>query len=74
MSDRKYSRGQTQSSGVAHFSSGSKEADGDNGSGPAYTTGCKFEGNNATDGGAMYSAAGYDKIVDSSFTGNLAGR
>ncbi|CAN0183065.1 unnamed protein product [Scytosiphon promiscuus] len=33
---------------------------------------CVFEGNEAVDGGAIYSAAGYDSITDSRFEGNLA--
>ena len=43
------------------------------GFGPSKITGCRFDGNTATDGGAIYTAAGYDVIVDSSFTGNFAG-
>ena len=43
------------------------------GFGPSIITGCRFDGNTATDGGAFYTAAGYDVIVDSSFTRNFAG-
>ncbi|CAN0364157.1 unnamed protein product [Ascophyllum nodosum] len=40
--------------------------------GPSKITGCRFDGNMATDGGAIYTAAGYDVIVDSLFTRNFA--
>ncbi len=42
-------------------------------SGPANVSGCVFEHNNATDGGGIYSAAGYDIIQESRFEGNFAG-
>ena len=42
--------------------------------GPSKIIGCHFDGNTATDGGAIYTAAGYDMVVDSSFTRNFAGR
>ena len=41
--------------------------------GPSKISGGRFDGNTATDGGAIYTAAGYDVIVDSSFTRNFAG-
>ena len=43
------------------------------GLGPSNITGCSFEDNEATDGGAIYTAAGYDMVVNSSFTRNFAG-
>ena len=43
------------------------------GFGPSKITGCRFDGNTATDGGAIYTAAGYDMVVDSSFMRNFAG-
>lgn len=60
--------------GMALFSTGSawSEAEPDT-SGPANTTGCTFEHNNATDGGGIYSAAGYDIIRDCQFEANFAG-
>ena len=42
-------------------------------SGPANTTNCFFERNNATDGGGIYSAAGFDIIEGCWFEENLAG-
>lgn len=42
-------------------------------SGPAKTTNCFFERNTATDGGGIYSAAGFDIIEGSRFEDNLAG-
>lgn len=42
-------------------------------SGPANTTNCVFDHNNATDGGAIYSAAGYDIVRDCWFEANFAG-
>lgn len=61
--------------GLALFSSGSvwtgNQEDDD--PGPTNTTACVFKGNSADDGGAMYSAAGYDIIEDSSFEANFAG-
>ncbi|CBJ26186.1 conserved unknown protein [Ectocarpus siliculosus] len=53
--------------GMAFFSSGSLE-----GSGPVNTTACVFERNSADDGGAFYSAAGYDLVQDCSFQANFA--
>ncbi|CAN0555355.1 unnamed protein product [Ectocarpus sp. 12 AP-2014] len=53
---------------MAFFSSGSLE-----GSGPVNTTACVFERNSADDGGAFYSAAGYDLVQDCSFQANFAG-
>ncbi|CAM9660999.1 unnamed protein product [Ascophyllum nodosum] len=41
-------------------------------SGPSKITGCHFDGNTATEGGAIYTAVGYDMVVDSSFTKNYA--
>lgn len=41
--------------------------------GPTNTTACVFKDNSADDGGAMYSAAGYDIIQDSLFEANFAG-
>ena len=41
--------------------------------GPSKITGCHFDGNTATEGGAIYTAVGYDMVVDSSFTRNYAG-
>ena len=43
------------------------------GFGPSKITGCRFDGNTASEGGAIYTSAGYDMIVDSSFTRNFAG-
>ena len=43
------------------------------GFGPSKITGCHFDGNTATEGGAIYTAVGYDMVVDSSFTRNYAG-
>ena len=40
---------------------------------PSYITGCRFDGNTATNGGAIYTTAGYDVVVKSSFTRNFAG-
>ncbi|CAM9729174.1 unnamed protein product, partial [Pylaiella littoralis] len=60
--------------GMALFSSGSvwnKQIPDD--SGPANTTACLFESNRAGEGGAIYSAAGYDMIKDSRFEDNFAG-
>ena len=42
-------------------------------SGPANVTTCIFERNTATDGGGMYSAAGYDIVRDCQFHANFAG-
>ena len=42
-------------------------------SGPSKNTGCHFDGNTATEGGAIYTAVGYDIVVDSLFTRNYAG-
>ena len=36
--------------------------------GPSNISGCRFDGNTATDGGGIYTAAGYDMVVNSSFT------
>ena len=67
--DQKHSR-----SGLALFSSGSVwNKHSPNSTGPANMTKCIFERNKAVDGGAMYSAAGYDMINSSWFEGNLAG-
>lgn len=41
--------------------------------GPLTTTGCVFEGNRAEEGGAIYSAAGYEQITDCWFEDNFAG-
>lgn len=60
-------------SGLALFSSGSLWTDQVPDSGPANTSMCVFARNRAIDGGAMYSAAGYDMIKDSRFEDNLAG-
>ncbi|CAN0444478.1 unnamed protein product, partial [Ascophyllum nodosum] len=62
----------TSGGGVAFFSSGSilNEIDGIYYS--SNITGCRFDGNTATDGGAIYTASGYDKVVNSSFTRNFA--
>eukprot|EP00903_Cladosiphon_okamuranus_P016944 g15619.t1 len=59
--------------GMALFSTGSawSEAEPDT-SGPTNTTGCTFQHNNATDGGGIYSAAGYDIIRDCRFEANFA--
>eukprot|EP00752_Nemacystus_decipiens_P017814 g15971.t2 len=60
--------------GLALFSSGSvltDEMEADDPV-PTSTVGCAFKGNTADDGGAMYSAAGYDIIEDSSFETNFA--
>lgn len=69
--------------GLALFSTGTlwvkkDEEDADsngspNTSGPANTTRCIFERNRASDGGGMYSSAGYDIVHDSRFEGNVAG-
>lgn len=59
---------------MALFSSGSvwnNEAPDD--SGPVNTTTCVFERNRADEGGAIYSAVGYDIINDSWFEDNFAG-
>lgn len=53
-------------SGMALFSSGSLSE-------PVSTTACVFERNSADDGGAFYSAAGYDVVQDCSFQANFAG-
>lgn len=62
-------------SGIALFSSGSvwtgDETDDD--PGPTNTTACMFKNNSADDGGAIYSAAGYNIIMDSWFEVNFAG-
>lgn len=60
--------------GVALFSTGSvwSEAEPDT-SGPANTTDCVFERNIATEGGGVYSAAGFDIIRGCSFETNFAG-
>ncbi|CAM9892814.1 unnamed protein product, partial [Ectocarpus sp. 8 AP-2014] len=59
--------------GMALFSSGSVwNAESPDDSGPANTTTCVFERNSAEDGGAIYSAAGYDMISDSWFEDNIA--
>ena len=42
-------------------------------SGPSKITGCHFDGNTATEGGAIYTAVGYDMVADSLFTRNYAG-
>lgn len=60
-------------SGLALFSSGSFPDKDEPDSGPVTATTCIFEGNNAVDGGAVYSAAGYDGIKDCLFKDNLAG-
>lgn len=59
--------------GMALFSTGSawSEAEPET-SGPTNTTGCTFQHNNATDGGGIYSAAGYDIIRDCRFEANFA--
>eukprot|EP00903_Cladosiphon_okamuranus_P007092 g6891.t2 len=59
--------------GLALFSTGSawNEAEPVK-SGPANTTNCVFDRNNATDGGAIYSAAGYDIVQDCWFEANVA--
>lgn len=41
--------------------------------GPANATSCVFENNIATDGGGIYSAAGYDIIRGCRFEANFAG-
>ncbi|CAN0014564.1 unnamed protein product [Scytosiphon promiscuus] len=58
--------------GLALFSSGSLFDDDEPGSGFVNTTMCVFQGNSAVDGGAVYSAAGYDEIKDCLFEDNLA--
>lgn len=60
-------------SGLAMFFSGTLWNKEDLDSGPANTTECEFERNNATDGGGMYSVSGYDIIRDSRFEANVAG-
>ena len=62
-----------QPPGVASFSSGSIWDEENDDYGPSNITGCRFDGNTATDGGAIYTAAGYDMVVNSSFTRNFAG-
>ena len=42
--------------------------------GPSRITGCHFDGNTATEGGAIYSAGGFDGVANSSFMRNYAGR
>lgn len=60
---------------MALFSSGSVwNVESPDDSGPANTTTCVFERNSAEDGGAIYSAAGYDMISDSWFEDNIAGK
>ena len=41
--------------------------------GPSKISGSRFDGNTATDGGAIYTAEGYDMVMDSSFTRKFAG-
>lgn len=61
-------------SGLALFFSGSLyDEDAIDVSGPVNTSMCVFERNNAGDGGAIYSNAGYDMITDSRFKENVAG-
>ena len=43
------------------------------GGGPSNINGCSFDSNVATDGGAIYTSAGYDMVLNSSFTRNYAG-
>ena len=62
-----------QPPGVASFSSGSIWDEENDDFGPSNITGCRFDGNTASDGGAIYTAAGYDMVVNSSFTRNFAG-
>lgn len=52
---------------------GDTEDDEDDDPGPTNTTACVFKNNIADEGGAMYSAAGYDIVEDCSFEGNFAG-
>ena len=65
--------GISQPPGVASFSSGFIWDEENDDFGPSSITGCRFDGNRATEGGAIYTAAGYDMIVNSSFTSNSAG-
>ena len=63
-------------SGLALFFSGSRYKYEENATrvyGPVNTSMCDFERNNAGDGGAIYSNAGYDNITHSRFKGNVAG-
>lgn len=67
---------QRPKSGLALFSTGSAWSNAEPvESGPANTTNCIFDRNNATggDGGAIYSAAGYDIVEDCWFEANIAG-
>ena len=41
--------------------------------GPSKITECSFDGNTAKEGAAIYTAAGYDMVINSSFTRNFAG-
>ncbi|CAM9198462.1 unnamed protein product [Ectocarpus sp. 12 AP-2014] len=59
-------------SGLALFSSGSIWDKDVSDSGPANASACVFAWNSAVDGGAMYSAAGYDMIESSLFEDNSA--
>ena len=65
--------GDHNTAGVALFSSGSGLDEIDGIYGPSYITGCRFDGNTATNGGAIYTAYGYDVVVNSLFTRNVAG-
>lgn len=67
--------GPIASEGLALFSSGSEwDRKFPDDTGFANTTWCVFERNKAEDGGAIYSAAGYDLIKDCLFDSNLAGK
>lgn len=39
----------------------------------ATTQACTFDGNEASDGGGVYSVSGFDQISDSIFMNNVAG-
>jgi len=39
----------------------------------AVTSACLFDSNEASDGGGVYSASGFDHISDSTFVNNFAG-
>ena len=58
---------------LENVSSSSKSDEENGGFGPSTITGCRFDGNTATDGGAIYTASGYDMVVNSTFTNNFAG-
>ena len=58
---------------LENVSSSSISDEENGGFGPSTITGCSFDGNTATDGGAIYTASGYDRVVNSTFTNNFAG-